>query len=408
MNLSPELRRWRGSIFVLFFVQGAVSATWLARLPALRDDTGVSVSQTGSLFVAGSVGAIIGLASTPVLVARLGAHRSLILTVAVGLSGVLAMGMGSSLLASAAVVALGLFGFGLGFGATGVLNNIEGAVAERAIGKTQLPLMHAFFSIGTMSGALLATAFAHFGVSVAEHFATVVAVGAVLAGWALRLLPDRRETSDDAPQLSKEAWHKRLRSSMAVWRAPLVLLLALSLLGTAFSEGAANDWIAIGMVDGHGHSNAVGALAYGLFVAGMTIIRLTGGPLTDRFGRVVMYRASVATIALGIVLFVFGPGLVTSLVAALLWGLGIGLTFPTLMSAAAIGENGAARVAAVSSVGYASGLIGPPVLGWLGGLIGVLPAMLALLPLLAMSFVLGRSASGIAAPRRLEPSLTAR
>lgn len=375
-------------------MQGIASASWLSRIPTLRDDTGLSVAGTGTLFLAGSIGAITGLVCSPLLLARLGAHRALILTLSAGLSGVLVMGLGSSLLGSIMAIAGGLFLFGLGFGATGVLNNIEGSQAERAIGKTLLPLMHGFYSIGTVLGALVATVLAAAQVPVAAHFAGTVIIGAALASWALSMLPNRVEVADDSPELSSEAWHRRLLNSLRVWRDPLVVFMALCLLGTSFSEGAANDWIALGMVDGHGYPNAMGAFAFGLFVVGMTAIRLIGGPLTDRFGRVVVFRASVVCVAAGIIAFVLGSVLWLALLGALLWGLGMGLAFPTMMSAAAAGKNGAARVAAVSSLGYASGLVGPPLIGWIAASVGVLGAQLSLLPLLALAFVLGFSAHG--------------
>lgn len=392
--MNPDLRRWRDAVFILFFVQGVAGSSWLSRIPTLRDDTGLTIAGTGTFLLAGSVGAILGLAASPLLIARLGAHRALMVTFSTGLLGVLTMGVGSSLLGSIAAISLGLFGFGLGFGASGVLNNIEGAAAERAIGKTVLPLIHGFFSIGTVLGSLAAAGMAALHVPVAWHLSGVVLVSAILAAVALSMLPDRSETVDIAAVTEPRAWRERLRSSAQVWRDSIVVCMALCLAGTSFAEGAANDWIALGMVDGHGFSNAMGALAYGLFVGGMTLIRLLGGPLTDRWGRVVMYRASVLCIALAITVFVFGSSLVVALLGALLWGLGIGLAFPTLMSAAASVGNSAARVAAVSSVGYASGLIGPPVLGWIGAHVGVLGAQFALMPLLAMAFVLGFSARG--------------
>ena len=49
--------------------------------------------------------------------------------------------------------ALAIFGFGND--STDVLMNDEGAQAESAIGPTKLPLMHEFFSVGTIGGAAI-------------------------------------------------------------------------------------------------------------------------------------------------------------------------------------------------------------------------------------------------------------
>ncbi len=61
----------------------------------------------------------------------------------------------------------------------------------------------------------------------------------------------------------------------------------------------------------------------------------------------------------------------------MLWGLGASLGFPVGMSAAADDPGrAAARVSVVSTIGYTAFLGGPPLLGWIGGQIGVLHALL--------------------------------
>ncbi len=62
-------------------------------------------------------------------------------------------------------------------------------------------------------------------------------------------------------------------------------------LGFAFTEGSANDWIAIAFVDGYGASETIGAVAFGLFVDRHDAsARLVGGTALERFGRVPMLR----------------------------------------------------------------------------------------------------------------------
>jgi hypothetical protein len=42
------------------------------------------------------------------------------------------------------------------------------------------------------------------------------------------------------------------------------LLIGLMVLAAAFAEGAANDWMAVAFVDGHGIDNALGVVALGV------------------------------------------------------------------------------------------------------------------------------------------------
>ena len=69
------------------------------------------------------------------------------------------------------------------------------------------------------------------------------------------------------------------------WREPRTLLIGLLVLCFAFTEGTANEWLAIALVDGHGASEAVGALGFACFVTAMTVARTAGAPLLSRYGR---------------------------------------------------------------------------------------------------------------------------
>ncbi|MEJ1230817.1 MAG: MFS transporter [Galbitalea sp.] len=82
------------------------------------------------------------------------------------------------------------------------------------------------------------------------------------------------------------------------------------------------------MVHGHGASRAVGAAVYGVFVTAMTVGRLVGVRVLDRFGRVPVLRATATLAAIGLLLFIFVPVLWVELLAVVLWGLGASLGFP--------------------------------------------------------------------------------
>ena len=57
-------------------------------------------------------------------------------------------------------------------------------------------------------------------------------------------------------------------------------------LALAMTEGTANDWLAVALVDGHDVSHAVGVAGFAVFVLAMTAGRFAGTGLIDRFGRV--------------------------------------------------------------------------------------------------------------------------
>jgi MFS family permease len=119
----------------------------------------------------------------------------------------------------------------------------------------------------------------------------------------------------------------------------------------------------------------------------MTVGRVAGGPLLDRFGRVPLLRATAVIGIAGLLLFILSTDLWVTIIGAILWGVGASLGFPVGMSAAADDEkNSAARVSAVAIVGYTAFLAGPPLLGFLGEHFGILNALCVILALLVLSF----------------------
>ena len=225
------------------------------------------------------------------------------------------------------------------------------------------------------------------------HHAIIAAVMVVGILVARRFIPDDEVVGDDGEPVPADDHSKTWRGRLAIWRDPRTILIGILVLGAAFAEGSANDWLAIAMVDGHGVSNATGALVFGIFVTAMTVGRLTGVFLLDKFGRVPVLRGSFLLAGIGLVIVIFVPNPYIAMGGAVLWGLGSALGFPVGMSAAADDpRTAAARVSAVATIGYAAFLIGPPVIGLLGEHTGVLHALLIVLVLCAIGAVVAGGA----------------
>lgn len=77
-------------------------------------------------------------------------------------------------------------------------------------------------------------------------------------------------------------------------------------LGMAFAEGAANDWLPLIMIDGYKVNSLAGSFIYGLFVAAMTLGRFSGGWVLDRYGRVRVLSGCAFAAALGLLLVIWG------------------------------------------------------------------------------------------------------
>lgn len=380
----PQLVGWRNAVFVIFAVNGFGMATWISRTPAIRDALELSVSQVGFLLVGISSGSIVGLLLSSHLVHWFGTKRLIMLTLALTAAGLAILGTGSEVVGSFALTFVGLAVYGFGTGVCDVSMNVEGAAAERAAKKNLMPLFHAFWSLGSVAGAGVGALAAFVGVPVAAHLGVVAAgtlIGAILA--VRPLLGDRLRLPEEP---RKDGKRSDFAARMGIWLEPRTLLIGLIVLGMAFAEGSANDWLTIAMVDERDVSNATGALLFGVFTVAMTAGRVAGGPLLDRFGRVPVLRASTALATVGLVIVIFVEQPVVMVIGIVLWGLGASLGFPVGMSAAADDPaKAAARVSAVATIGYLAFLAGPPLIGLLGEAVGLLNALLVVAVLIVLA-----------------------
>ena len=380
--------RARTAVAVSFSVSGFALASCLSRTPGIRDALGLSSAQLGLLLLCASGGSIAGLPFSGLVVHRLGPARTVLaaaLTVTAGLLP-LAAGLQGGDVGPAAV---GFVLIGLGIGIWDVAMNVEGADVERRLGRSLMPRLHAAFSLGTVAGAGVGAASAAAGVPLAVQVTVVAALVAASMAVAVRFFLPVHDAAQDASGGC---------GVLAAWCEPRTLLIGLLVLGFAFIEGSANDWIAVAMVDGYGTSEAVGAIGFGLFVSAMTVGRLIGGSALDRFGRVAVLRATAVTTAAGLLLVVLGGSTALAMAGAALWGLGASLGFPVGVSAAADDPvRAAARVSVVSSIGYTAFLAGPPLIGLVAESAGILRALLIVLGALT----LGALTSGASRPLTL-------
>jgi MFS family permease len=373
---------WRNAIFVVFALNGFGAAAWISRIPSIRDHLRLEVDQVGLLILGVSVGAIIGMVLSSHVVHWLGERRVILFFLAGCGVSLLIVGLGATVLSSFGVTVVGFAFYGFTSGVCDVGMNVSGAGAERANGRNIMPWFHASWSFGTVLGSALGAAAAFAGVDVAAHLALIGAVQIAGALILVRWIPSDAALTEERGEETPVTFRER----MAIWLNPRTLLIGLLVLGMAFTEGSANDWIAIGFIDDRGFDNGQGALMFGVFTVAMTAGRLAGVPLLDRFGRVPVLRGAAVAAAIGLAVVILVPVIPIAVAGVVLWGLGASLGFPVGMSAAADDPRiAAASVSAVATVGYAAFLIGPPLIGFVGKHIGVLNALWIVLGLIIIA-----------------------
>ncbi|TDE84719.1 MFS transporter [Deinococcus sp. S9] len=353
----------RRALGAVFLVNGTLFATWAVNIPGVRDQLGLSEAQVGLALLAVGVGSLVSMPLTGGWTARFGSDRVTRVAVVLAMLALPPVLLAPNLLLL--VVALGLLG--AANGALDVAMNAQGVTVERRLARPVMSRFHAYFSLGGVVGALLGTLLVG-RVPLLAHGALVViltTLAGFLAGRAL--LPDLPAHSPQTPATTPQ---NRLGLS-----APALLLGGLCFLGM-LSEGANYDWATLYFRDVLELAGGNAGIGYAAFVAAMTLGRWFGDRVRIRLGDEVVVRggALLTAAGLGLALLVHDP-LVATLGFALS-GLGLSNVVPVLYGTAGHALAGPG-IAQVATIGYAGFLLGPPVIGFIAGQMG-LPAALGI------------------------------
>jgi MFS family permease len=365
--------RARLGVAVVFVLNGLCFASVVSRLPDVRADLVLSNGELGLLLLSIALGSLLALPSSGWLIDRWSAAtvvRGGSLLVAAGL---VVAAAGTAIFASVPVVALGFFVNGLGTGVWDVAMNVEGAAVERELRRSIMPRFHAGWSGGSILGATIGVGANAVDLPLVLHLGAVVVLSAAAAWWgAAGFLPAHPDHSGS--------------SGFAAWREPRTLAIGLMVLAFALTEGVANDWLALGLIDGYDAPDWLGVAGFALFVISMTTGRVFGTVVLDRLGRVPVLLATAGAVLVGLLLVVYGGHPALVVVGVVAWGLGASLGFPVGMSAAADEPaRAAARVSVVATMGYVAFLGGPPVVGFVADRVGTLSALLVVAVVLVPS-----------------------
>ncbi len=290
--------------YAAFIGSGFAFASWASRIPQVRSHLDLGPSELGLVLLSIAAGSVVALPASGPLFARFGSRRT-VTSMAVLLAVALALVAAGSQVGVLLLV-VGLFLMGVANGAWDVAMNVQAAVVERLLGRAVMSRFHAGFSLGTVVGAGVGAAMVALDVSVLVHLmAVAVLVGVAVPLAVRRFVPDVHDDGADAAPAPRD-------SALRAWREPRTLLIGVFVLAFAFAEGAGIDWISVAMIDGYGVEATTGTLVFAMFLTAMTVGRWFGPALLDRYGRVAVVRILAVLSLAGLMLFVFGPNVVTA------------------------------------------------------------------------------------------------
>jgi MFS family permease len=367
LDAVPD-RANRRAVTVAFLANGLTTATWLSRIPAVRDDLALSASTLGLVLLGLSAGVLLALPVAGGLVPRLGSRRVVALGAALAVVALPAVGLAAGPWSLAAMLLL----FGAGNSTMDVAMNAQGAAVERGYGRSIMVGLHGAWSVGALLGALAGSLAAATGLAVLPHFTITAVAIAVLTGATLPWLRivDRTGRSAGAPRLA--------------WPHGALVPLALVALASSLGESTASDWSGVHLRDIVGVDPGRAPWGFVAFTAAMVAARLSGDVVTRRLGASTVVRLGGSLAGLGFVLVAAVPTLPAALIGFAMVGLGVAPIVPLVFSAAAaVGRSAGEGIGAVATVGYGGFLAGPPIIGFVADRFDLRVSLLAVGVLLA-------------------------
>ncbi|MYQ97038.1 MULTISPECIES: MFS transporter [unclassified Streptomyces] len=358
---TPSFPRAKWSIAALFCFLGFQYGTWVSRLPALKTRLDLGAGEVGLLLMACGAGAAAAFPLVAVLMRRLGS-RTLSLASALALIVVLAA---LSVVPNYPLALLAVCADGVAVGCLNVAMNAQGAALESSYDRTAMSQLHATFSAGLLTAALLTSGVTSLTQSVPAHFTAAGAVLLVLLICARRgLLPDAPAPAETAPTATERQGTRR-------WSLPsgLTLLMGAAMTFGTITEGAMNDWSTLYLKDTVKASSTVAPLGIAVVSATMLLARACADRWRDRWGDGPVVRAGSALAAVGLGLALLTGGVPATLLGFACVGLGAAAITPCVYVAAA--ERGSDALSLVAAMGTTGLLAGPALIGFVataGGL----------------------------------------
>ena len=392
-----QLRRARVAVATCFFLNAVFYANIVPRLPEIKADLGLSNSSLGAALAAVPLGALLAALSAAVFIRRFGSGR-------VASYGLVALGLtlvGVAVAPNWPTLAAAFLVAGALDAVIDVAQNAHGLRVQRLYGRSILNGFHGVWSIGAVSGGLLGAAAAGLQIPLVVHLgvsAVVFGAGALLAFRAM--LPGPDDDDREPAELSGE--QAAPAPAVPRRRTAVLALAALGVLAAcgAFVEDAGASWSALYLRTELATGAATAGLGFVALQGAMTVGRLTGDRVVDRFGQRRVVRAGGLLIAAGMGLALAVPSVASTLAGFALAGLGVATLVPAVYHAAdeLPGLRRGTGLAVINWLLRIGFLLSPPVIGVLADLTSLRVALLAVVAAGVGALLFGRVLPRAAAP----------
>ncbi|MFT6813331.1 MAG: MFS family permease [Gammaproteobacteria bacterium] len=308
-----------------FFVNGAVLASFVPRLPEIRQLLGLSLDQLGVMLTIGAMIGLVASVASPAIIDRFGTRRALIALVILMPVGLVIIGLAST----PVVFLIGFSAILMADGVVDVAMNLQGSWLSARRHTPVMNRLHGLWSLGTVAGGLVAAQAAASGVSLRTQLivvAAALAAGLVFVGRGLLQVDEgggELETVDGGvPKRTRARW---------------IMLIVLAVSGgfALTVELVSSDWAAFRLSEDFDTSLGFAGLGFVTFTVGMTVGRLFGDAMLVRHGDALLFRGATVVSGIGLAVAAFAPHELLVLLGYAIAGVGISVFFPKLYDDAA-------------------------------------------------------------------------
>lgn len=360
-------------IMAVFFLHAVGLANLWPRIPDLQAKLGVGPGELSIALLGLPAATIFAVPFAGGLISRFGARQMLTLALPLTTLSIALPGWSFDVVTLFAT----LFVIGLTYPVVDIAMNVEADRIERGGGRRIMSTCHGCWSIGAVAGGLVATGFLRLGVPTSWHLLIV----------ALAILPLALLIPRALPEVGRSPATGRLAFTIP---SRGILGLCFFLFGTLTVEVTARSWGAVYVSDVIEAAPVYAGLVYSAFALAMAVGRFAGDALVDRFGPVLVARASCLVAFAGLTLVVFAGSPVEVVIGFAMAGIGVATGFP-LSATAAAGRGDrppAVNVASLQVVGVGAFLFTPPLVGGLAELAGLRVGIAIVLPMILASLIL--------------------
>jgi MFS family permease len=349
-------RKTRAMVAIFFFVSGFGFYTWASRIPTIQQELHLNEAQLGAVLLALPIGLMGTLPLTGVLLSRFDSRRIMMIG-AVSFNLMLcAIGFATK----SWELVLALICFGSSRNLMNISANAQSIGVQSLFERPIIARFHGVWSLAGFGGAALGSLMVSFSISPAWHF---LVVGLLLTAFCWYAYPG------SLPQQPKP---RERRPWFALPDKTLAKLGLISFASMA-CEGTMIDWSGIYLQKAVHTSREVATIGFTIYMIAMTLGRLIGDRVTNRYGIRTMLTYSGVLIVLGLLIAALLPYPLTAVLGFIVTGFGVSCVIPMVFSMAGRSESmsSGSAIAAVSTVGYLGFLIVPPLVGSVAQLAGL-------------------------------------